>query len=178
MMLAIILVGVAMAERLIWDLGPNIELVTMASVVAGMYLKGRVKWLVPLAIMAVSDLVLGYGLISLFTWSGFLVMVGLPGLIAKLKLSKVMTATVAGLGGNGIFYLWTNGGVWLTDQWGMYSRDVAGLVSCYVNGLPFYKAQMVGTLVFIPLAVALIEEVKARRKNESIWLAQVRKLIS
>ena len=72
-----------------------------------MYLKGRVKWLVPLIIMAISDLVLGFGLISWFTWSGFLVMVGLPRLIAKLRLSKVMTATVAGLGGNGIFYLWT-----------------------------------------------------------------------
>ncbi len=72
MMLALGLMAVAVLERLVFDLGPNVELVTMASVMAGVYVKGWWRWLVPVGIMALSDVILGVGAISSFTWSGFL----------------------------------------------------------------------------------------------------------
>lgn len=157
MKLAIVLIGLAVIERVGWDLGANVELVTMASVIAGMYLSRKWSWLIPVIIMVVSDWVLGWGWISVFTWTGFVAMVRLPELLKKVDTDKLVTGLMSGLVGNLFFFSWTNLGVWLTDSWGMYSHDWSGLMQCYINGLPFLKVQLVSSLVFVPLAVMVME---------------------
>ncbi len=55
-----------------------------------------------------------------------------------------------GLGSNIFFFIWTNFGVWLMDSWGIYTKDLSGLIKCYIFGLPFLKNQFVSSLIFIP----------------------------
>ena len=165
MYFSMILIGLAIFERLVVDLGPNIELVTMASVLAGAYLGGRRRYLVPLIIMAVSDLVLGWGYISLFTWSGFLMMAGLPAWWRKAGVRTAPAAVMSGISGVLLFYVWTNFGVWVTDGWGMYSRDFTGLMMAYVNGLPFLRLQLTSVLIFVPVGVLVVELVRNWGKN-------------
>lgn len=155
----VVLALMAVAERVWFDFGPNIELVTTASVLAGMYMSAKWRWMVPVGVMAAGDLVLGLGAISWFTWSGFVVMAFLPSLMKKLDESKWVYGTVSGLVGNLVFYGWTNLGVWATEKWGMYPNTLAGLGEAYVMGLPFLRLQIVSTLLFLPLSIWVIEEV-------------------
>lgn len=174
MIWALVLIAIAVSERLWFDLGPNVELVTTASVLSGMYLSGRYKWLVPLTVMWLSDLVLGVGWISFFVWSGFLVTAYLPGWLARWVPGELVQGVGAGVLGNLGFFWWTNFGVWVTDRWGMYSRDGAGLVAALVAGLPFLKVQMMSTLLFLPLALIVVMEVKKWIRQEvgkeEFWL--------
>jgi hypothetical protein len=149
--IAVILFLVAILTRTIWHLGPNVELVTTVMVLAAFYLgKKEAFWLIA-AVMIISDLILGNTNILLFTWTGFLI----PALIIKPK--NGLSATALGLGSNLFFYIWTNFGVWALDSWGMYPKTLAGLVSCYINGLPFIKNQLAGTLMFLPLGLLAFE---------------------
>lgn len=166
--MAVILILLAVGERVVFDLGPNIELVTMATIVAALYLPKRIRLIVPLTIMAVSDWHLGVGAITWFTWSGFLAMALGPNLMKKWTGERWLRGLGAGLLGAGWFYLWTNLGVWLTDSWGMYPRDLAGLGQCYINALPFFKANLLSTMLFVPLGIMIVEMTRSR--NWLRWL--------
>ena len=158
--LALVLVGLAVGERVWWDLGPNIEWVTLALVVASVYLKGWWATGVVLVAMAVSDRWLGNTSIAWFTWSGF----AIPAVVGgrwlkwgKSGLRRVIRGTGLGLGANLFFYLWTNFGVWLLDSWNMYPDDLSGLMMSYVGGLPFLKLQLFSTLLFVPAGLVVME---------------------
>jgi hypothetical protein len=157
MLTGLILITLAVWERLWFDLGPNVELVTMASVLAGMYLTSKWRWAVPVVIMAVSDVLLGVRWISVFTWSGFLFTTWLAKRYTRKGRNKMVGGVGAGVLGTIWFYVWTNFGVWLTDIWGMYSRDLGGLWRCYINGLPFLRQQMISTGIFVPMGIVIVE---------------------
>ena len=146
------LVFAAVAERLWWDMGWNVELVTVEVLLSGIYL-GRL-WAVAflVIVMGVSDLYLGNTNIWLFTWSAFLV----EGIFGRRIFGGVGTAVGVGLW----FYGWTNFGVWLLDGWGMYSNDLSGLMQSYINGLPFLKANLMSNLVIVPVGFGVVEGVK------------------
>jgi hypothetical protein len=157
----------AFLERTAFDLGPNIELVTTAMILSAYYLGSRyAMWLV-LAIMVTTDLIIGNTNIFLFTWSGFLI----PALFAGFAINKrntqyairntkkiFATSTfliATGITANIFFFLWTNFGVWLLGS--MYAKDLSGLFMSYINAIPFFKNQLLSTLVFIPLLYTAIE---------------------
>lgn len=160
--LFLILFLFAFLERVIFDLGPNIELLTMVMLLANAYLGRRCAlWLVFL-VLVLSDTVLGNTSIFIFTWTGFL----LPAIYTSRFFSKhkneeglkrVVTGISLGLGSNLFFYLWTNFGVWLLDVWGMYPKTITGLIMSYINGLPFLRLHFLSTLIFVPLGFSLIE---------------------
>ena len=160
---ALLLVVVAVGERVWWDLGPNIELVTMAMILAASYLGKNWAMGVVLVSMGISDLMLGNSNIWLFTWSGFLIPV-----LWMNKEPGVVKGVGMGLGANLFFYAWTNFGVWLLDSWGMYSNDVSGLINAYINGLPFLKLQVFSTLLFLPAALVVMEVWRTRLWQQSM----------
>jgi hypothetical protein len=177
----------AFLERTVFDLGPNIELITTAMILSAFYLGARYSlWLV-LAIMVTTDLVIGNTNIFLFTWSGFLISVLLASVIFK-KLTtknlqpitkKIFTGASllsTGFIANIFFFFWTNFGVWLLGT--MYAKNLTGLMMSYVNAIPFFKAQLTSTLIFIPLLYITIEAAKFFSKKylpTSALLALVKK---
>jgi hypothetical protein len=56
----------------------------------------------------------------------------------------------AALAGAVVFFLVSNFGCWLTPMMG-YPRSLAGLVDCYVQGLPFFRGTLLGELIYTPL---------------------------
>ncbi|MBU1085514.1 hypothetical protein KKB06_04165 [Patescibacteria group bacterium] len=162
---------VALAERLWFDLGPNIELIMVASVLASMYL-GR-KWGASLAVvaLALSDLVLGNTMIMLFTWSAFFV-IGFNGRwINKWKGGRRIVAgsgygLVSALG----FYFYTNFGVWLITP--MYEKTFGGLIKCYVMALPFLRLHAVSSVFLVGGGVAILDLVRfITRKRTLLYQA-------
>lgn len=156
-------VGMAIIERLWVDLGWNVELVTTVTVLAAIYGGKRWSVFVPLFVMAFSDVFIGNTSIALFTWSAYALAglaVGSPGMKVKHYLSRLGVSIAAGIGISVWFFLWTNFGVWLLDSWGMYPRTWQGLLLSYVNGLPFFRNQLLGNLVLVPVFITGAEMIK------------------
>ena len=155
----------AFLERTVFDLGPNYELLTAAMILSSYFINRKSTFLLTLLVIAFSDRIIGNSKIFLFTWTGFL----LPALFASPILrylytkysilhTKILplTLTLTGVSANLFFFIYTNLGVWLLDSWGMYTKDLSGLILCYINGLPFLKNQIVSSLIFIPMGFVLI----------------------
>lgn len=149
----VVLSLVAIGERTLFDWGPNIELVTTVSVIVGMVATARWRLLTPLLVMFISDLYLGVGRITLFTWSGFLLMPWIAAVMKRKVSHPLLAGGVSGVIGVSWFYVWTNFGVWLTESYGMYPNTLAGLVASYVAGLPFVRLQLLSVLTSVPLAL-------------------------
>jgi hypothetical protein len=128
--------------------GNNFEIVTVVGVLAGYLLGIRWGWVVPLAIMVISDRFIGNDAgIIIFTWTGFVISAVLGGVLKKL-VPKINAKFVAGgVGGSLLsvllFFAWTNFGVWL--QW--YPKTIDGIIRCYTLALPFLANQLKGNLI-------------------------------
>src|SRR5262245_47461020 len=84
------LVATAVAWRVVnWNYGiaPNLELVTASTLVAATFLAKRAAMVVPLAAMAVGDILIGNTSILLFTWSAF-AMIGVSGWLLRRLLGE------------------------------------------------------------------------------------------
>lgn len=152
----VVLLIAALCERLFFDFGANVELITTGVILLSLYANRKYSFVFVLMIMVISDLVLGNSNIYLFTWTGFMI----PAIFASSfikKRAKLFSTLSAGLGSVLFFYIWTNFGVWALDSWGMYSNDLNGLISSYINALPFLKNQLMSAFIFIPLGVGVIE---------------------
>lgn len=114
---------------------------------------------VPVAAMAISDLVIGMHATVLFTWSGMLVFAALGyGLREGRTAWRIVGSALAG---SVLFFLWTNFGHWLTM--GMYPMNGAGLLACYAAGLPFFRNSALGNVAFVSAMFAAYEWYRVRR---------------
>ncbi|HRD08087.1 MAG TPA: hypothetical protein PK037_10990 [Saprospiraceae bacterium] len=70
-------------------------------------------------------------------------MLGMTMLSTKPRFLKLALAAISA---SMIFFILTNFGYWTTGLF--YTRDLAGLVTCYFNALPFYPASLAGDLIY------------------------------
>lgn len=149
--ISLILIVIAVGERLWFDLGPNVELVMTVSVLASICLGKRFGVAVALLSLIISDLVIGNTLIMVFTWSAF-------ALIAWggrwLKNKNWLFGAGYGLAGALGFYFYTNFGVWLIS--GLYPHTVSGLINSYLMGLPFLRLHMISSMIFLGGTLSII----------------------
>jgi hypothetical protein len=66
--------------------------------------------------------------------------------LEKINLKKV---AISGIVSSLIFFIVTNFGFWTTGLF--YTKDIVGLMQCYVAGLPFYPANLIGDLLYTTL---------------------------
>lgn len=162
MLVASLFIALALGERLFFDLGPNVELVTTTALLAAVYLGFPYAFLVPFIALVVSDVVLGNTAIFIFTWSAYLIIGGAGLLLRKAGFKGLKLVAIAGaqaLASSFFFYLWTNFGVWLQ---GWYPPTLAGLVQSYWWGLPFLKLNLISNLLLVPAAFSLGELLTSR----------------
>ncbi|MCL1946165.1 MAG: hypothetical protein FWF51_03300 [Chitinivibrionia bacterium] len=140
---------------------PNFAPITaMALFGATYYVKRRWAFFIPIAAMWISDLILNnviYGQYfdhfvwfyagSLFTYGAFALIV-LLGLwtLKTAKTQRVPKLFVCSLGGSAIFFIASNFGVWFSGT--MYSKDLNGLIVCYIAGAAFLKNTLIGDLFY------------------------------
>ncbi len=164
---------IALVERLWLDLGPNIELVMVTSVLASMYL-GR-KWGAGLAVLTLflSDLIIGNTAIMIFTWSAFM-MIGWGGKwIKKWHGDKqILVAGVYGLISALWFYFYTNFGVWLMTS--MYEKTFSGLIKCYTMALPFLRLHAVSNMFLVSGGVLTIHLGKEIVRKSRLRIGKIR----
>lgn len=167
------MVGLGVLFRTAWHIAPNVEYVTTASLLAATYLGKRYALLVPFLIMVITDTLIGNTNIFIFTWSAYLTIAILGYYDIRIlgakfgKLKRVLWATKTGLFASLFFYLYTNFGVWALDSWGTYPRTLAGLIECYIMGLPFLRLNLLGNLFFVPVSFGIVEGIKAIYASKS-----------
>jgi hypothetical protein len=162
--LAVLLVLFGAATTLI-DHPWNITPMGAIALFAGAYLWNRpFAVLVPIAGLVISDVLKtlldplwGFDrstlLVVIFKYLGF-VGVALCGQLVRRERTPLAvylgSLAGAGLAGAVLFFLVSNFGCWLTPLF-QYERSVSGLVTCYVEGLPFFRAMLIGDLIYTPL---------------------------
>ncbi|MBI3324323.1 MAG: hypothetical protein HYZ92_03490 [Candidatus Omnitrophica bacterium] len=144
--LAVALLIFGVAARLLPH-PPNATPVAAIALFGGATLPRRLAWWLPLAVMVLSDLVIGLHDVILFTWGGF-VLTSLLGLWLRRRsgLGRIAASAVAG---SLLFFMLTNFGVWLLGDAGrMYPKTLDGLWQCYAAALPFYRNTLLGDLAW------------------------------
>jgi hypothetical protein len=139
--LALGLIVIGVLSRLIPH-PPNVTAVVGASLLAAYGIRNLwVAALVPVAIMALSDLVLGWHSSALFTYAGMLATAFIGcGLIREVSVVRLGTAAFLS---SAAFFLISNFGVWAG---GYYGYTLEGLVTCYVVAIPFWGMSLIGDL--------------------------------
>lgn len=151
-----------------YQIAPNLELVTVASVVAAITIGWRAALVVPLASMMISDNIIGNTSIYMFTWGAF-ALIGLGATLLNKMSNKPKKQILSSIGfaisSSFIFFLITNFGVWVQ---GWYPATIDGLISSYVMAIPFYRTMLIGNLILIPSAVTLLQYVKNNKTTKSL----------
>lgn len=119
---------------------------------------GAWRYLLPLAGMVVSDLLIGLHATMIWVYAGLLAVVWLG---SQLK-SKSLPWYLGGAGvGALVFFVLTNFGVWVSTE--LYAPTLAGLVTCYVAALPFLAKSLAADLLFTTLFFIAFEMVGRRQ---------------
>jgi hypothetical protein len=160
----IAMIALAVAVRLLIFFVPgalpyNFTPVEAIALFGGAYFADRrLAFIVPLAAMLLADLIIGlhelipviYGCIALTTLLGL----NLRNRVRALPVAGYAFASAV------MFYLVTNFFVWLMGD--MYPHDGAGLVACYIAGIPFFNGTLAGTLLWSALLFGGFELMRRR----------------
>ncbi len=144
------------------------------AIFAGLYFSRiAIAILVPLAILAISDLglpaydnipvmIATYVVMTLPVWFGRLQRGDHPRWLAGMRwgLFALLPAT--------LFYLVTNFAVWAFQS--SYEKSLAGLAQCYVAAVPFYRWMLTGDVFY--LAVLLGCLALARATDPRSWISK------
>lgn len=179
MILAILMVLAAGVFRLAghefhwWNIAP----VGAMALLGGMYMGRRYALWVPLAVLAVTDILLnvwmGYPMIywpRAFDYGAFM-LIGLLGLWARDR--KVNLKIGAVIGTPFLFFLISNFAVWL---FGLslanapYAKTFSGLMDCYAAGLPFLRGTIIGDWGFMALFAVSALALRRASSERTHWL--------
>lgn len=140
-MFAILLVIVGIFSRVIIHT-PQFTATLAVALFAGMYLNKRLAWAVPVGMMLVTDLILGFHDTMLFTY-GSMLLISLIGMWAKNRKNAV-TVVLSSVASAMVFFIITNFGAFLT----LYPRTWGGLYECYILAIPFFRSTLLSTIAY------------------------------
>lgn len=157
-MLAIFLIAFGVFSRFIIHT-PNFTPIAAIALFSGLYLNRKYAFLLPIAILMISDIFLGWHSTIPFTWGSMI-------LITALGLMTRQQKTVLNLFGSSfvsavLFFVITNFGCWLL--W--YPHTTEGFLSCYTLAIPFFRQTLVSTLVYSAILIGIYEIIAYRVKE-------------
>ena len=144
------LIGLAALSRLLPH--PfNFTPIGAMALFAGTYISNKKHaFLLPVLTLLASDILLqlvngsGFYRDMIFVYGSFALITGIGFLLRGHEQRQ--TIMVASLVSSIAFFLITNFGTWL--MWDIYPKTGAGLISCYIAGIPFFKGTIMGDLFF------------------------------
>ena len=140
-MLALIIISFGILSRIVVHM-PNFTPVLSMAFLGGMYLKGRQAVLLPLALMVISDLIIGFYPWMVMTW-GCIILVSLLGLWFKDR-KNVVSILGGSIASAVVFFVVSNFGAWLS----LYPHTTDGLRQCYILAIPFFRSTLVSSVAY------------------------------
>ncbi len=144
-LLPLLLIMIAIITRIVPH-PANVAPITALALFAAVYLPKKYGFVIPLVGLFISDMIIGfYGWTMLFVYGSFI----LSGIIGFWIKRYIGVARVIGgsLLASVLFFLISNFGVWVEGR--MYTQNLAGLIECYIAGLPFFRNTLLGDLFFV-----------------------------
>jgi hypothetical protein len=127
---------------------PNFTPIAAFALFSGVFFSDRKYALaVPLLVLLVTDLLLGWHQTVPFVYGAFLLIV-LLGRTLRQQFS-ILSIAGGGFGGSLLFFFVTNFGSWVTGT--LYPKTWEGLFAAYVAGIPFLLNMILGTLFYCTL---------------------------
>jgi hypothetical protein len=124
---------------------PNFTPIAAMALFGGAYFgKKHLAFLIPLAALFISDLLLGFHQWMIAVYISFALVVGI-GIWMKDRV-KVGSVLLASVSASLLFFIVTNFAIWIGSPW--YSQDITGLITCYTAGLPFLNNGIMGDLFY------------------------------
>lgn len=157
-MLAILIIAIGIFSRVVLHT-PNFTPILSLALFGGMYLKGRQALWVPIALMMISDIIIGYHDTLVYTY-GSIFVISLMGMWLKNHkswMNVISTSVIASL----IFFVVTNFGAYLS----LYPHTIAGLQECYIAAIPFYRSTLLSTVAYSLVLYGVYEWVLKRSQG-------------
>jgi len=131
----------------------NFAPVGALSLFAGARLRGWQAYLLPIALMAVTDPFRGgYSFATPFVYASFLINVWIGSRLRNTENPGWIAG--AALVGSAQFFLLSNLAMWLAPH-SLYSHTLGGLFTCYVAAIPFFRNTLLADLLFTAVFFAL-----------------------
>lgn len=160
-MLAIALIVLGISSRLM-DHTPQFTAILAVAMFAGMYLRPIQAMIVPVALMVVTDLILGFHDTMVFTWGSMLIVSALG---LWLKNRKSVTSVLAGsIVSALIFFVITNLAAWPT----LYPMTWDGLRECFILAIPFFRTTLLSTIAYSLVLYAGYEWLLQRSRGTAL----------
>jgi len=96
------------------------------------------KWLgliIPLIAMFLSDIILGFSMISFWVYASFGLITLFGWFIKKMNIHSILLSSI-------IFFIVSNFGVWVLG----YPHTIEGILLCYTMAIPFFGYSIIGDL--------------------------------
>ena len=120
------------------------------AIYAGAFGRHRASWLTPVIPLFLGNAITGFydPIVMTFVYGGFLLST-VSGKLLRRQQNAGRIA-LAGLIGAIVFYLVSNFPIWLV---GMYPPTTAGLIQCYINGLPYLGTGIAANIIFVSILI-------------------------
>ncbi len=125
---------------------PNFAPIAAMALFGGAYFSKKwAAFLVPLAAMFITDLILGFHetMWAVYLSFGLIVVIGMT----MLKTKKASNTFFASVISSVSFFIITNFGIWLSTSY--YAKTGAGLAACYTAAIPFFHQTLLSDLFFV-----------------------------
>lgn len=117
---------------------PNVAPITAVALFAGTFFDKK-HWaiLMPLLAMVITDIFLGFSMITPVVYLSFLAITAVGILFKKMNIGTVLLSSM-------VFFVLSNLGVWVL----YYPLTTEGLTSCFTLAIPFFGYSIIGDLFF------------------------------
>ena len=118
---------------------PNFAPITAIALFSGFYVTNKfLVYALPIGIMILSDLFIGFSSITFFVYFAFLI-------VSFIGTQSKNPSFLAILISSSSFFIITNFGVWIL---GGYPKTWTGLATCYTMAIPFFKNSLMGDFFY------------------------------
>ncbi len=121
---------------------PNFSPVIALALFGGATLSRKTAVVLPVMILALTDIVLGLHETMPFTWGSVILIAALGRRLAERRDFK--NIAMLSVGSAVLFFIITNIGCWLV----MYPRNLIGLQESFLAALPFFRNTLISTLIY------------------------------
>lgn len=143
---SVLLILIAVVSRLVshqW----NFTAMGAVAVIAGFLMTSRPLALATvLSSLLISDYFLQFHNTMIAVYLGYALMALIGIFMASNKFSRIVAVSFIG---SVTFFVVSNLGVWFEGQ--LYPQTFAGLVNCFEMAVPFFKNEMISTMILAPV---------------------------
>ena len=137
---------------------PNFAPIAAMALFGGAYFTNKkLAFIIPLAALFLSDMVIGFHYLVPAVYASFAVIVLIGMTVKTMKVKNLFLASVSA---SVSFFILTNMAEWLFGV--MYPKTLTGLALCFTAAVPFFHYTLLGDLFFVSVMFGAFELIRLK----------------